>query len=94
MRRSMLAAIAIVGVAGAIILSPVGSRTQCPEVYYGFQAVSCSEQPTNLLGSWRAWVQGKSISTRFHFLDFAELLFSKAEDTKPASNRNENNSHH
>lgn len=75
MRKFILVSLtALTTLLGALLFAPP-SQQSCNDIFNGVQHSPCSVSNAHSLVTWRDWLQGKSRSTQFHFLDLVELMF-------------------
>lgn len=77
MRKFILVSLtALVTLLGAVLFAPP-SKQSCSDIFNGVQHSACGTNNSHSLVTWRDWLQGKSRSTQFHFLDLVELMFGE-----------------
>ncbi|HLV49141.1 MAG TPA: hypothetical protein VKY35_08785 [Aliidiomarina sp.] len=96
MRKFILVSVtAVATLVGALMFAApptATSQANCADVFNGVQPSLCGGKINHSV-TWRTWLQGKSRSTQFHFLDLVELMFGdKVKDTAKKKAQNEKNS--
>ncbi len=93
MRKIILVSVtAATTLIGALILA-TPSQKSCTDVFNGVQLTLCGVTDIDTPVTWRAWLQGNSRSTQFHFLDLVELMFGDTvKDTAKKAAKNEKTS--
>lgn len=83
---------ALIWLISASILT--ASHPQCNATFAQVQRSLCGQIKEQSRITWRTWLQGKSRSTQFHFLDLVELLFGdRLKESTPKTTSNEPNTY-
>lgn len=93
MRKFILVSVtAATTLIGALIFA-APSQKSCNDVFNGVQHTLCGVSKVDAPVTWRAWFQGNSRSTQFHFLDLVELMFGDTvKDTAKKAAKSEKSS--
>ncbi len=74
MRKFILVSVTAAATLVGALLFAIPSQQSCAEAISGVQHALCGGKVNHSV-TWRTWLQGKSRSTQFHFLDLVELMF-------------------
>ncbi|MCO4321137.1 hypothetical protein [Aliidiomarina quisquiliarum] len=93
MRKFIIASVtALATLTGTFILAAPNQKN-CTDVFNGVQHTLCGASNIDTPVTWRAWLQGSSRSTQFHFLDLVELMFGdKVKDTAKKTTKSDKSS--